>query len=89
MARSHQILKYLEKGGSGTDIELAKRFAKEHEPKRGAEIVRGAISALNKSGEHICKRPVDNQRKQEYYIPFAEKNLVIVINGVTYMCYPC
>ena len=30
MARSHQILKYLEKGGSGTDIELAKRFAKEH-----------------------------------------------------------
>jgi len=96
MSRFEQILKYLKAGGSGTDIELAKLFAKQHEPKRGAEIVRGAISALNKNGEHICKRDVAGQRKQQYYIPFAKAKsspptailTSITVNGVVYDCYP-
>jgi len=88
MSRFQQLLKFFEKGGSGTDAELATLFAKGHEPKRGAEIVRSAICALNKSGQHICKRSVDGQRKREYYIPFSEQRLTITLNGVEYKLVP-
>ena len=72
MSRFALIQYFLESGHSGTDAELATRFATDHSPKRGAEIVRSAISILIKKGVHICRRPVRGQRKQEYYIPFAK-----------------
>ena len=72
MSRFALIQYFLESGHSGTDAELALKFATDHSPKRGAEIVRSAISILIKKGVHICRRPVRGQRKQEYYIPFAK-----------------
>jgi hypothetical protein len=103
MSRSQQILKFLEKGGCGTDAELALLFAKQHEPKRGAEIIRSTICTLIKKGVHICKQTVDGQRKQEYYIPFAvpvksvkvakrpatiESRLHRFEDGMWYVCHP-
>ena len=72
MSRFALIQYFLESGHSGTDAELALKFATDHSPKRGAEIVRSAISILIKKGVHISRRPVRGQRKQEYYIPFAK-----------------
>ena len=71
MSRYQQLQKFFEKGGSATDAELAMRFAKQHEPKRGAEIIRSTICTLIKKDVNICKQTVDGQRKQQYYIPFA------------------